>query len=444
MDVLQRGLPANTDAERFLLGSVLIDDSRLPRWRDRLQMTDFSLEKHRKIWAAICEVADSGDRVDRVTLANCLMSKGQLEAVDGLGYLVSLDEGMPTLSGDDSYESWLRIVVEKALRRRMVLLASRIQSSAYEDDLAEAAERGASDLLGISQSLPASGSDPVRAGERMAAIGLDAILATASRSGTKTGFSAFDEMTGGFHASELNILAARPAMGKTALALNMATAIARRGNPVLFLSLEMSAQSLLLRLLQSEARIGSTKIRSGDLSSSDRNLIAIAAARIDEMPLFIDDTSSISLGDVAQKLRRVQASGDGRMWTVFIDYLQLMRVEEAENRNLAIGAITRGLKLLAKDQSACMVALSQLSRGPEARADHRPQLSDLRESGSIEQDADNVFFLFREEVYKPDRTDLRGLADLMISKQRNGPTGVAQMVFLSNFTRFENRLESLE
>jgi replicative DNA helicase len=259
-----------------------------------------------------------------------------------------------------------------------------------------------------------------------------------------TGFKRFDELTGGLHAGELIIIAGRPSMGKTALALNVAQhAAAKVGQTVALFSLEMSKESLLTRLLCAMARVDNHRFRLGYLDAEERRRLQIAASELVEAPLYIDDSSGSNLIDMHAKLRRLQA--ERPLGLVVVDYLQLMSGRgRFENRNQEISALSRGLKLLAKDLGVPMLVLSQLSRAPENRpGDHRPQLSDLRESGSIEQDADLVGFIFREEVYKPDREDLRGTAELILAKQRNGPTGKVQLVFLHQLTKFENRLADL-
>jgi replicative DNA helicase len=277
--------------------------------------------------------------------------------------------------------------------------------------------------------------------------GLNAFLDPSKRiKGISSGFSKLDEMTGGMHAGELIILAARPSMGKTAFALNIAQHVATKLNKaVAVFSLEMSRESLLTRMLCASARVDSQKFRSGYLNSEERQRLQVAASQLVRSPLYIDDSAGANLMDIHAKLRRLQAERKQELGLVVVDYLQLMSGRgRFENRNQEISTISRGMKLLAKELNVPMLVLSQLSRATETRqGDHRPQLSDLRESGSIEQDADVVAFIFREEVYKRDREDLRGLAELLVSKQRNGPVGKVDLVFLHHLTKFENRAEDL-
>jgi replicative DNA helicase len=442
---LDKGLPANLDAERYVLGSILLDDSLFVQAAAVLAAEDFSLEKHRRIFLRMRDLYERGERIDRVTVAEELMKQNQLEACDGLGYLVSLDDGLPQIHNPESY---FRIVRDKSLLRRLIYasqgLINRCLAAEEEprDILASAEEI----LLKLGDAKTRDGlSTP---GEIIDEYhgGLNAFLDPSQRiQGLSTGFKRFDEMTGGLHAGELVIIAGRPAMGKTALALNIAQHVATRlKKTVAVFSLEMSNEALLTRLLCSAARVDSHKFRLGYLGAEERRRLQAAAAELVEAPLYVDDTSGSSLMEMHAKLRRLRA--ERPLGLVVLDYLQLMSGRgRFESRVQEISALSRGLKLLAKELHVPMLVLSQLSRAPETRpGDHRPQLSDLRESGSIEQDADVVAFIFREEVYKPEHEDLRGEAELLLSKQRNGPTGKIQLVFLHHLTKFENRVSDLE
>ena len=442
----ERGLPANEDAERFVLGSVLLNQDTYFQVAGAVEPEDFSLESHRRIFARMKDLYDRGEKIDRVTLANELMKQGQIESVGGFSYLVSLDEGLPELSNLDSY---IRIVKDKATLRKLIFSAQKLIDRCFigEEEPDEILASAEESLLKLGEA---------RAGERLESPatvisnfpgGVNAFLDPSQRvSGLSTGFAKFDEMTGGLHGGELLILAARPSMGKTALALNVAQHVAthpQMRKPVAVFSLEMSSASLLTRLLCSAARVDQHKFRAGYLNSDERRKLQVALADLTESPLFLDDTAGVNLMDIHSKLRRMQA--EHGLSLVVIDYLQLMSSRgRSENRNQEVSAISRGLKLMAKDLNVPFLVLSQLSRAAETRiGDHKPQLSDLRDSGSIEQDADLVAFIFREEVYKRDREDLRGLADLIIAKQRNGPIGNVPLRFLGQFTRFENRAEDL-
>jgi len=442
----ERGLPANADAERFVLGSILLNQDVYFQVAGAIEPEDFSLEKHRRIFSRMKDLYARGEKIDRLTIANELMKQGQLESVDGFSYLVSLDEGLPQIANLDSY---IRIVKDKATLRKLIFSAQKVIDRCLigEDEPDEI-------LAGAEESLLKLGE--ARSGERLESPstiiekfpgGVNAFLDPSQRvSGLSTGFTKFDEMTGGLHGGELIILAARPSMGKTALALNMAQHVATHPlmrKPVAVFSLEMSSASLLTRLLCAAARVDQHKFRAGYLNADERRRLQVALGELTESPLYLDDTAGVNLMDVHSKLRRMKA--EHGLSLVVIDYLQLMSTRgRIENRNQEVSALSRGLKLMAKDLDVPFIVLSQLSRASETRpGDHKPQLSDLRDSGSIEQDADLVAFIYREELYRKDREDLKGLADLIIAKQRNGPIGTVPLRFLSQFTRFENRAEDL-
>jgi len=441
-----KGLPANLDAERFVLGSVLLNDSVYLQVAGALEPDDFSLEKHRRIFARMKDLYDRGEKIDRVTLTNELMKTGQLESVDGMSYLLSLDEGLPEIVNLDSY---VRIVKDKSTLRKMIFSAqamiNRCLSAGEEPDEILASAEEVLLKLGEARTREQLAS-PASIIQKFPG-GVNAFLDPSQRiSGLSTGFKRFDEMTGGLHGGELFILAARPSMGKTALGLNIAQHVATHPQirkPVAVFSLEMSSSSLLTRLLCAAARVDQHKFRAGFLSKEERTKLQFALATLTEAPLFLDDTAGVNLMDVHAKLRRMKA--EHGLSLVVIDYLQLMSSRgRSENRNQEVSAISRGLKLMAKDLDVPFLVMSQLSRASETRpGDHKPQLSDLRDSGSIEQDADLVAFIYREEVYKKDREDVKGLADLIIAKQRNGPIGTVPLRFLGQYTRFENRAEDL-
>jgi replicative DNA helicase len=444
---LVKGLPANLDAERFVLGSIMLNDTVYLQVAGAIEPEDFSLEKHRRIFARMKELYDRGHKIDRVTVAEELMKQGQLESVDGFTYLSSLDQGLPEIV---NLESYVRIVKDKATLRKLIFNAQRVIDRCLtgEEEPDEILANAEESLLKLGEGRTRDQlSSPQSIVERFPG-GVNAFLDPSQRlSGLSTGFKKFDEMTGGLHGGELFILAARPSMGKTALALNIAQHVATHPairKPVAVFSLEMSSSSLLTRLLCAAARVDQHKFRSGYLSAEERRKLQVALGDLTEAPLFLDDTAGVNLMDVHAKLRRMQS--EHGLSLVVIDYLQLMSSRgRSENRNQEVSAISRGLKLMAKDLDVPFLVLSQLSRASETRpGDHKPQLSDLRDSGSIEQDADLVAFIFREEVYRKDREDLRGLADLVIAKQRNGPIGTVPLRFLGQYTRFENRAEDLD
>jgi replicative DNA helicase len=438
---LQKGLPANVEAEKLVLGSILLDDTNFLLAAGQISADDFAIEKHRRIFAAMGSLNEKGERIDRVTVANELMRNGQLESVDGLAYLVSLDDGLPQIY---NLESYVRIVKDKALLRSMILNAQRLIDRCTLDQeepemiLGDAEES----LLRLSEGKKREDlMNPGQILERYQG-GVSAFLDPSRRvKGLSTGFRKFDEMTSGLHAGELIILAARPSMGKTALALNIAQHVASHPNirkTVAVFSLEMSRELLLTRMICAAARVDQQKYRLGYLNQEERRQLQIHAAELAEAPIFIDDTAGINLMDAHAKLRRLKA--EHGLGLVVIDYLQLMSSRgRVENRNQEVSALSRGLKLLAKEMQAPFLVLSQLSRATEQRqGDPIPQLSDLRDSGSIEQDADLVMFIYRPEYYKRDREDLRGLAEVIVAKQRNGPIGRVKLAFLKEFTKFEN------
>ncbi|HVT95358.1 MAG TPA: replicative DNA helicase [Bryobacteraceae bacterium] len=444
--VSERGLPSNPDAERFVLGSILLDDSQFVQIAGTLKAEDFSLEKHRRIFLRMLDLHERGEKIDRVTLANELMKTNQLESVDGIGYLVSLDDGLPKIV---NLESYARIVKDKAMLRDMIVASEKVISRCMigADDPAEILAAAEESLLKLGDS--GSQNDlvnPARILEEFEG-GINRFLDPSKRiKGLSTGFLRFDEMTSGLHKGELFILAARPSMGKTALALNIAQHVATHlEKTVAVFSLEMSKESLLTRMICAGARVDQQKFRAGYLNQDERMQLSATASQLMRAPLYIDDTAGTNLMDIHAKLRRLKSQQGLEL--VVIDYLQLMSggAKRYENRNQEVSALSRGLKLLAKELDVPMLVLSQLSRAPETRqGDHRPQMSDLRESGSIEQDADLVGFIFREEVYKPDREDLKGLAELILAKQRNGPIGRINLAFLKQYTKFENRTEDFD
>src|ERR1035438_3064839 len=439
---IEKGLPTNVDAERFVLGSILLDDTLYVQSAGTLEAEDFSLEKHRRIFKRMGELQDRGERIDRITVANELMKFNELEACDGLTYLVSLDDGLPQIPNLDSY---IRIVKDKAVLRRIIFASQHMMNRCLlgEEEPSEILAGAEETLLKLGDSRAKSGL--LTPGQILESYdgGISAFLDPSKRiKGISTGFAKLDEMTGGLHGGDLVIIAARPSMGKTALALNIAQHVALRlKQTVAIFSLEMSKESLLTRMLCAAARVDSQRFRAGFLSQEERRKLNHSLNELVEAPLYIDDTSGVHLMDMHAKLRRLQQ--EHKVGLVIVDHLQWMTVPgRQENRNQEVSTLSRGMKLMAKELNVPMMVLSQLSRAVETRqGDHRPQLSDLRESGSIEQDADVVGFVFREEVYNRDREDLKGLAELIVAKQRNGPTGTVNLVFLHAQTKFENRAE---
>jgi replicative DNA helicase len=381
---------------------------------------------------------ERNEKIDRVTVAGELSRCGELESVDGLSYLVSLDDGLPAVPNIDSY---IRAVKEKSTLRQIIFRAQHLMNRAMVEDLPKDILNDARDSL-FSLGVDESDGGPQSPKQIIDSAGGISALIGPQKQGLSTGFVKYDEMTGGLHPGELTIIAARPSVGKSAMALNIAQHVALKlGKTVMFFSLEMSKESLIHRLMCTVARVDSQRVRHGYIGAEEKRRLAAALAQIYESNLFIDDKSAATPSDMFARIRRQMTEGPVDL--VVGDYLQLMSTgKNEENRNQEVSQISRGLKLSAKELDVPMVVLSQLSRAVETRkGSNRPQLSDLRESGSIEQDADVVNFIFREEMYHRDRQDLRGLAELIVAKQRSGPTGTVNLVFLHSQTKFENRVE---
>jgi replicative DNA helicase len=449
---IERGLPANVDAERSILGAILLDNfSYTQASSENLQADDFSLDSHRRIYGRITELADSGRPVDLVTLAEELSRRKEVEAIGGVAYLSSLTDGLPHRP---NIEQYVRIVKDKALLRGLIFASNAAIARAMDEaepaqDVLTSAEAF---IYELSDKRFTSGFRDVKQIVKESFGSIDALYERGQRvTGLETHFVDLDNVTSGLQRSDLIIIAARPSMGKTAFALNIAENAAINDNKVVgMFSLEMAREALLLRLLCSNARVDSHKLRTGFLGREDYQKLVESLGRLAEAPIFIDDTPGITISEMRAKARRLQHQMSGRLDLIIVDYLQLMSggvpggKARYENRTQEVSAISRGLKLLAKELRVPVIALSQLSRAPESRGgDHRPQLADLRESGSIEQDADLVGFIFREEVYDP-KPENEGFAELIIAKQRNGPTGKVDLAFIKRSTRFESRAGDAE
>jgi len=443
---LDRGLPASVDAERAVLGAILLDNLTYSQASEHLLADDFSLDSHRRIYLRMMELAEASRPIDFVTLTEQLGQHKEIEAVGGVAYVTSLTDGLPRVK---NIEQYVRIVKDKALLRSLIHAATSAIQQAYEQDAPaeEIVDAAESAIFQISEKRIGVGFQGITEIVKDSFGTIDKLYERGQRiTGLETHFEDFDNLTSGLQKSDLIIIAARPSMGKTAFAINIAENAAVMDKKVVgIFSLEMSRESLLLRMLCSQSHVDSHKLRMGFLSREDRSKLVAGLGALLEAPIFIDDTPSISISEMRAKCRRLQQA-HGRLDMVIVDYLQLVSGSPAgggrryENRTQEVSAISRGLKALAKEMRCPLVALSQLSRAPETRTgNNRPQLSDLRESGSIEQDADVVAFIFREEVYKPDDPDLEGEAELIIAKQRNGPTDRVRLAFLKQFTRFENR-----
>ena len=441
-EAIERPLPHNVDAEKSVLGAILVNNENYYAVVENLRQEDLYLEAHRVVFRKMTEILDASKAVDLITLQDELNRSNLLEASGGIAYLASLLDGIPHLVNIGHY---VQIIREKSLFRQMIHSANRIMGECFEqtETAEEVLDRAEQALFELSEKRIQSGLVAVKDLEVEAHHLLEKLYTEREMiTGMATGFSDFDRMTSGLQASDLVILAARPSMGKTAMALNIAEHVAlRKGEPVGIFSLEMSKEQLLMRTLCSEAMVDAHRVRTGYLSKDDFAKLIDSLGRLASAPIFIDDSSSLTIMQMRAKARRLKA--EHGLGLLVVDYLQLMSgFGRHENRNQEISTITRGLKSLAKELHVPVLALSQLSRAPEQRTgrDHRPQLSDLRESGSIEQDADLVAFIYREEVYKPSEEN-SGLAELIISKQRNGPTGTVKLVFQHQYTRFQTLFE---
>jgi len=443
-DYTINALPANVAAERSILGAILLDNFAYNQAAEHLRVEDFSLDSHRRIYTRMVDLAESTRPIDMITLIEELERHKDLQAIGDVAYVSSLVEGVPERP---SIEHYVKIVRDKALLRGVISAATT--AIARASDQSDAAEDVLSDteaaIFQLSEKRIGRGFMGVQEIVRETFGSVDALLQRGQRiTGLATHYTDLDEMTSGLQRSDLVIIAARPSMGKTAFVMNIAENAAIEDQQVVgVFSLEMSREALLMRLLCSQARVDAHKMRTGSLWQDDTKKVVRAMEQLAHAPIFIDDTPGISLSEMRAKARRLKQS-QGRLDLLIVDYLQLMSGggKRFENRTQEVSAISRGLKALAKELSVPVVALSQLSRAPESRGgDHRPQLADLRESGSIEQDADLVMFIFREEVYKQDDPELQGRAEIIIGKQRNGPIGRVRMAFLKHCTRFESLAE---
>jgi replicative DNA helicase len=431
--------PQNIDAEESIISAVLMDNNTLFDILDILRPEDFYRTAHQKIFEAFAVMSDNGDPVDLVTLAEYLRNKNQLEAVGGAVYLAKLVDTAPVPANAVDYA---RIIRDKAVLRNLITASAEITSQCFDntanvDDVIDQAQRVVFEIAEEKRkptyhhigTILHSNFDMIekrRANPNLA-------------SGILTGFTRFDTLTAGFQNSDLIIIAARPGMGKTALALNFARNAAMEAEvPVVFFSLEMSREQLSLRLLCAEARVNSARVRDGSFTDEDFNSLSQAADELSRAPIYIDDAPGLTSLEIKTKVRRLKK--DKNIGLVIIDYLQLMTSRSRlERRDLEISEMSRSLKNLAKEIDIPIIALSQLNRSLEARSDKRPVLSDLRESGALEQDADLVMFLYRDELYNKDENNPnRGKAELLLAKQRNGPLGMQNLLFLDEYTRFEN------
>ncbi len=461
--------PSDLDAEAAVLSAILLDSDAFDRVQEILLAQHFYADANRRIYEAVVDLNTSGRPVDIVSVAGYLRDKGRLQQVGGSPYLAQLSDATPAVAHVDAHA---KVIRSKWRVRQLISTCQRFAAEGYGDygdvqAFIDMAEQSVFDIARVSEnSTIVPMKEAVKAAFKILA---DAAQRGGGITGIESGFTMFDKQCSGLHPGDLYILAARPGMGKTSFALNLAVNVARPrqvevsgenepymeapveepGYGVLFCSLEMPREQLAARMLASEARVDMQKIRSGRMQREDWNLLTDAAARMGRLPLWLDDTPALSLLDLRAKIRRLQAeigrhSDNGMpaksLGLIVIDYLQLMQGrKDAGSREQEISELSRGLKAMAKEMKVPVIALSQLNRAVETRnaKDKRPQLSDLRESGAIEQDADTIIFVYRDEYYFKDSPD-KGIAELIVAKQRNGPTGKVMVKFTSEFTRFDN------
>ena len=438
---MERPLPQNLEAERSILGAVLLDNNTLNATIELLKPEDFFHDHHRRIYQQMIVLGETQQAIDLVTLTEQLQRAGELESSGGAAYVAQLMDGVPRIT---NVEHYARIVKEKSMLRGLIHATHAIQQQALEaeEDADTILDRAESSIFQLAEDRVRSGLVTLHDVVTESRERISHIYEGGHRiTGLSTGYDLLDNLTSGFQGSELLILAARPSMGKTAFALNIAENVAVRANKtVAIFSLEMSKESLLLRLLSADAKIDSHKFRTGHLNQEDKAKIPRSLSHLSDAPLWIDDAGSATVVEMGAKLRRLKR--EKGLSLVIVDYLQLVSGRgKFGNRNEEVSSITRGLKGLAKELKVPVLVLSQLTRAPE-REDREPRLSDLRESGAIEQDADVVMFIHRPNFYKKsDEVSMeeRGETDLIIAKQRNGPTDNIRFVFQGSFTRFELR-----
>lgn len=440
----ERVPPHSKEAEESVLGGILLDNNAVNAALELLRYDDFYRSAHQSIFSAMQSLTDKREPIDVVTLSQELKAKGVLDEVGGMEYIAHLASSVPNASNVAFYA---RLVKEKSLRRKVIQAAGEISTEAFDE------ETNTQEFLDSAEQKILTVSD-YRVNpsfHRVGDIVQDSIKLVEklydnkeSVTGVPTGFERLNDLTAGLQPSDLIIVAARPSMGKTAFALNIAQYVGiEKHTAVALFSLEMSKEQLVLRMLCSEARVSNSKVRTGHLGDRDFPRLVDAASRIAEAPVFIDDTAALTVTELRAKCRRLHR--DVKLSLIVVDYLQLMRspMYGSNSREQEISDISRNLKALAKELSVPVIALSQLNRSVESRENKRPVMSDLRESGAIEQDADIIMFIYRDEVYDQNTQD-KGIAEIIISKQRTGPTGVARLAFSAEFTRFDNLEEREE
>ncbi len=441
LETLQKVPPHSLEAEQSVLGSLLTDGEALMKVTDVLKADHFYRKAHQTVYEAILEVAEKGEPADLITVSEELKKAGNLDAIGGLDYLSELASAIPTTSNVLYYA---KIVAEKAMLRSLIRAGGQIVSSAFEEgnEISSILDKAGQIIFDVAQKRTSHALQPIKPILHSTFEHIEDRHHNFQEgiffSGIPSGFSDLDELTAGFQKSELVIIAARPSMGKTSFALNIAENVAISARiPVAVFSLEMAKEQLVMRMLSANANIDAHRLRTGNMRDEDWKRLGTASGKLSEAPIYIDDSGLVTVMDIRNKARRLRME-EPNLGLIIIDYLQLMQGHRStESRQQEISEISRGLKTLARELDVPVIALSQLSRAVEARQNKRPMLSDLRESGSIEQDADVVMFIYRDEYYNPETED-KFKAEIIIAKQRNGPTDTVKLFFDKALTKFGN------
>ena len=434
MDTPLRSLPYNLEAEQSVIGSMLIDKTAISRAVEVLKGDDFYRDSHKVIFNAIFDLYQKDTPIDMITLLEHLRSSEKLESSGGITYITEISNSIPSTANLSSY---IKIVDDKSILRKLIRASTEIMENCYnkQDDVEAVMDLAEQKVFNIAERKNSSDFEPMNTVLERGFLEIERIFNNKGETtGISSGFPELDDKTAGFQKGDMILIAARPSMGKTTFALNLAEyAALREGKNVAVFSLEMSKEQLAYKLLCSEANVDMSKLRHGNLEDKDWENIAKASGPLAAAKIFIDDTAGTSVMDMRSKCRKLKMEHGIDM--IVIDYLQLMSGSNPESRQQEVSEISRSIKALAKEMQCPVIALSQLSRAPEQRADHRPMLSDLRESGSIEQDADLVMFLYRDEYYDKETED-KNVAELIIAKQRNGPVGTVRLAWIGQFSKF--------
>ena len=438
-NALQNVPPQNLEAEQSLLGSVLLENEALFKVLEIIKKDDFYRESNRQIYQAMIDLYEKNEPTDLITVTEVLKRKNKLDEVGGASYLADLLENIPTAA---NIEYYAKIIRQKSILRNLIHSATEIVSKATtaEENVEDILDFSEKTIFQISEEQTKQSFYPLKTILKSTFKDIERLYEKKQLiTGVPSGFTELDSKTSGFQPADLIIIAGRPSMGKTAFALNVAQHASQESHiPIAIFSLEMSKEQLALRMLCSEARVDNHKLRTGFIAESDWGKLSMAAGKLADSMMYIDDTPGITVFEMRAKSRRLKA--EHGLGMIIVDYLQLMAGSKnrSDSREQEISEISRSLKGLAKELHVPVIALSQLNRKVEDRIDKRPHMADLRESGAIEQDADVILFIYRDEVYHPDSEESKGKAEVIIGKQRNGPTGEIQLSFINEYTRFEN------